>query len=104
HERVKQSYAWKSLMNAGVLCAGGSDAPVEPLDPLLGIHAAVTRKIPGEKHDGYYPEQKLTMEEAFLLFTKMGAYATNEETIKGTISRGKYEDMTDIRSEEHTYE
>jgi len=94
HERVKQSYAWKSLMNAGVLCAGGSDAPVEPLDPLLGIHAAVTRKIPGEKHDGYYPEQKLTMEEAFLLFTKMGAYATNEETIKGTISRGKYADMT----------
>lgn len=92
--RIKQAYAWKSLIHAGVQCAGGSDAPVEPIDPLLGIHAAVTRKIPGEHHDGYVPNEKLSMKEAFLLFTKMGAYATNEETIKGTIARGKYADMT----------
>src|SRR5699024_1879933 len=85
---------WNLLINAVVLFADVKDTNLEPLDPILGIHAAVTRKIPGEKHDGYYPEQKLTMEEAFLLFTKMGAYATNEETIKGTISRGKYADMT----------
>lgn len=93
-ERMKLSYAWKSLIDAGVVCAGGSDSPVEPVDPLLGIHAAVTRKLPEEDHDGYYPEQKLTMGEAFTLFTKMGAFPTNEETIKGTISRGKLADMT----------
>lgn len=93
-ERAKLSYAWKTLIEAGITCAGGSDCPVEPVDPLLGIHAAVTRKLPDETHDGYYPEEKLTMEEAFTLFTKMGAYPTNEETKKGTISIGKHADMT----------
>src|SRR5690625_1054821 len=102
-ERAKLSYAWKTLIEAGITCAGGSDCPVEPVDPLLGIHAAVTRKLPAETHDGYYQEEKLTMEEAFALFTKMGAYPTNEETKKGTISIGKLADMT-VRSEEHTSE
>ncbi|HLR51547.1 MAG TPA: amidohydrolase family protein, partial [Candidatus Avamphibacillus sp.] len=68
--------------------------PVEPVDPLLGIHAAVTRKKPGQHHDGYYPGEKLSIYEAFRLFTEMGAYPTNEETIKGTITRGKLADMT----------
>ncbi|WP_173427558.1 amidohydrolase [Mesobacillus campisalis] len=93
-ERIKLSYAWKTLMDAGVICAGGSDAPVEPADPILGIHAAVTRKKPGENHEGFCPEQKLTMVEAFRLFTELGAYPTNEETVKGTIARGKFADMT----------
>lgn len=93
-ERIKLSYAWKTLMEAGVICAGGSDAPVEPADPILGIHAAVTRKKPGENHGGYVPEQKLTMVDAFRLFTELGAYPTNEETLKGTIARGKLADMT----------
>ncbi|WP_156291632.1 amidohydrolase [Oceanobacillus salinisoli] len=93
-DRMRFSYAWKSLQQAGVICAGGSDAPVEPVDPLLGIHAAVTRKIPGETHDGYNPDEKLSMIEAFRLFTELGAYPTNEEKIKGTISRGKLADMT----------
>lgn len=93
-DRIKLSYAWKTLMDAGVICAGGSDSPVEPVDPLLGIHAAVTRKKPGQTHGGYCPEQKLSMTEAFRLFTELGAYPTNEEHIKGTISRGKLADMT----------
>lgn len=93
-KRMKLSYAWKTLMDAGVICAGGSDSPVEPADPLLGIHAAVARKAPGEQHNGWNPAEKLTMEEAFRLFTEMTAYTTNEETIKGTISRGKLADMT----------
>ncbi|WP_087973220.1 amidohydrolase [Oceanobacillus rekensis] len=93
-ERMKHAYAWKTMQHAGVICAGGSDSPVEPIDPLLGIHAAVTRKAPGQSHHGWYPEQKLTMFDAFRLFTEMGAYATNEEAIKGTIARGKLADMT----------
>lgn len=92
--RIKLSYAWKTLLTVGVICAGGSDAPVEPIDPLLGIHAAVTRKAPGENHEGWNPAEKLTIEEAIKLFTIGGAYATNEEMIKGTISRGKLADMT----------
>ncbi|MFS0672232.1 amidohydrolase [Ornithinibacillus sp. 179-J 7C1 HS] len=92
--RSEKSYAWKTLMNHGVICAGGSDSPVEPVNPLLGIHAAVTRKLPGESHEGWNPNEKLSMVDAFRLFTELTAYATNEETIKGTISRGKLADMT----------
>jgi hypothetical protein len=94
NERTRHSYAWKSMIDAGIICAGGSDSPVEPIDPLLGIHAAVTRKTPGDTHGGYVPDEKLTMEEAFQLFTEMGAYPTNEETVKGTIARGKLADIT----------
>lgn len=92
--RMPYAYAWKTLLEHGVICGGGSDAPVEPMNPLFGIHAAVTRKAPGETHSGWYPEQKLTMLEAFHLFTKYAAYTTNEENTKGTISRGKLADMT----------
>lgn len=93
-ERIKYLYAWKSLLSAGVRCAGGSDAPVEPVDPLLGIHAAITQRHPDETHNGWNEKEKLTMEEALEVFTVGGAYATNEEYKKGTISRGKLADMT----------
>lgn len=93
-ERTKLAYAWKTLMKAGVICAGGSDAPVEPVAPLLGIHAAITRKAPGQIHGGWNKSERLSMIEAFRLFTEMGAYPTNEEHVKGTISRGKFADMT----------
>lgn len=93
-ERIQYVYAWKSLLFAGVLCAGGSDAPIEPVDPLLGIHAALTRRHPGESHEGWGEKEKLSMKEALKLFTIGGAYATNEEDVKGTISRGKLADMT----------
>lgn len=93
-KRTKLAYAWKTLQSAGVICAGGSDAPIEPIDPLLGIHAAVTRRAPGQSHAGWNPQEMLSMYEAFGLFTKMGAYPTNEEMMKGTITRGKYADMT----------
>ncbi|OLS38515.1 amidohydrolase [Bacillus sp. MRMR6] len=93
-EREQYLYAWKTLLTSGVLCAGGSDAPVEPVDPLLGIHAAVTRRAPGQKHEGWNKAEKLSLLDAVKLFTVGGAYATNEEKIKGTLSRGKLADMT----------
>ncbi|WP_400163342.1 amidohydrolase [Brevibacillus sp. TJ4] len=93
-ERIRYSYIWKTMMKQGIICAGGSDTPVEPIDPLLGIHAAVTRKAPGEDHAGYMPEEKLTMEEAIQLFTLGGATVTNEDHVKGTLTRGKFADMT----------
>ncbi|MGG1661946.1 amidohydrolase [Brevibacillus sp. NRS-1366] len=93
-ERANQAYVWKTMLEAGVLCAGGSDAPVEPLEPLLGIHAAVTRRAPHDTHEGYNPSESLTVEEALRVFTYGGALATNEEAVKGTLSIGKYADMT----------
>lgn len=93
-KRSDLSYVWKTLQKAGVICAGGSDSPVEPIDPLMGIHAAMTRRTPDETHDGWNPHEKLSATEAFRLFTEMGAYPTNEEQVKGTISRGKLADMT----------
>ncbi|WP_144463529.1 amidohydrolase [Siminovitchia fortis] len=93
-ERIKYLYAWKSLLSAGVMCAGGSDAPVEPVDPLLGIHAAVTQRHPRETHNGWNEKEKLSMREALEVFTIGGACATNEEGRKGTIAPGKLADMT----------
>lgn len=93
-KREKDLYAWKKMLSAGVICAGGSDAPVEPFEPLLGLHAAVTRRLPTESHSGWNEKEKLTMMEAVQLFTLGGAYATNEEHHKGTLTRGKLADMT----------
>ncbi len=93
-ERIKQSFAWKTLINQGLHCAGGSDAPIEPVDPLLGIHAAVTRKRVGEFHEGYVPEQQLTPFEAVQLFTLGSAYAIEREQERGNIAEGYVADFT----------
>ncbi len=93
-KRIEYLYAWKSLLDEGVLCAGGSDAPVEPVNPLLGIHAAVIRRAPLQTHNGWNEREKLSMLEALKTFTIGGAYATNEEHKKGTITPGKLADMT----------
>ncbi|WP_088103832.1 amidohydrolase [Halalkalibacter urbisdiaboli] len=93
-ERLKYSFAWKTLLQEGIHCAGGSDAPIEPVDPLLGIHAAVTRTKPGERHPGYLPEQKLTPFEAVQLFTSGSATAINKESQRGKISSGFVADFT----------
>jgi len=93
-EHLPTSYAWRTLLDAGLLLGGGSDAPIEPIEPLLGLHAAVTRKRPGDTHDGYQPEQKLTLAEAVHLFTVGGTYATREEALKGTLTAGKVCDLT----------
>ncbi|GAA0380317.1 amidohydrolase [Bacillus horti] len=94
-ERLPWSYAWKTLLESGLICAGGSDAPIEPIDPLLGLHAAVTRTKPEESfHEGYIPEQKLTPLEALHLFTTGSAKAEQKLHLKGTITPGKLADFT----------
>lgn len=93
-KRIQYAYPLKTMISSGILSAGGSDAPIEPVDPLLGIHAAVTRKMGNENHPGYIPEEKLSIKEALKLFTIGGAYASNEENVKGTIEKGKYADLT----------
>ncbi|WP_202078648.1 amidohydrolase [Caldalkalibacillus salinus] len=96
-DRLPWSYAWKTLLEGQVACAGGSDAPIEPVNPLLGMHAAVARTVPGEApHEGYGPEQKLTMNEAVKLFTVGSAYAERKTELKGSIKKGKLADFTVI--------
>ncbi|WP_456277991.1 amidohydrolase [Bacillus sp. AK128] len=92
-ERMTSCYAWKTLLDEGIPCAGGSDAPIEPVDPLLGIHAAVTRTKPNS-NISYYPEQQLTPYEAIKLFTTGSAYAINHEHNRGIIKEGYEADFT----------
>jgi predicted amidohydrolase YtcJ len=94
HERAKSSYAWRSMLDAGVPLAFGSDWPVAPLSPILGIYAAVTRATLDGKHpDGWFPEQRLTVEEALRAYTQGSAYAAFQENEKGSIAPGKLGDI-----------
>jgi hypothetical protein len=94
HERAQSSYAWKSMLDAGAVLAFGSDWPVAPLDPLLGIAAAVTRAtLDGHHPGGWFPAQRLTLEEALRAYTRGSAYAAFEEKDKGTIAPGKLADL-----------
>ncbi len=93
-ERSKYAYAWRSLMDAGAKIAFGTDYSVEPLDPMEGLYAAVTRKDRmGEEGQGWFPEQKLTMEEAIDLYTLSSAYAQFMENRKGKIQEGYLADV-----------
>jgi len=93
-ERSRGAYAWRSLLDAGVKIAFGTDYSVEPLPPLEGIYAAVTRKDRlGEPGDGWFPDQKLTAEEAIELYTLGAAYAQFMEDRKGMIKEGYLADM-----------
>lgn len=94
HERIKGAYAWRSLLNAGVRLAGGSDFPVELPNPFLGLYAAVTRQDrEGRPPGGWYGEQKLTREEALRLFTIDAAYAAHVEDKVGSLEPGKWADF-----------
>lgn len=93
-ERSKGAYAWRSLVNAGSVLAFGTDYPVEPLNPMEGLYAAVTRKDrKGEEGEGWFPEQKLTMEEAIKYYTYGSAYAQFMEDRKGILKEGYLADI-----------
>jgi len=99
-ERSRYAYAWRSLLNANAKIAFGTDWPVEPLDPLEGLYAAVTRKDRmGEQGDGWFPEQKLTMHEAIELYTLGAAYAQFMEDRKGKIKEGYLADMVILNND-----
>ena len=94
-ERGRGAYAWRSLLDAGTVLAFGSDCPVETLDPLLGIHAAATRRradgSPGP--EGWHPGERITVENAVRAYTLGAAYASGEEREKGSITPGKLADL-----------
>jgi predicted amidohydrolase YtcJ len=94
HERAKTTYAFRSLLDAGAVLAFGTDWTVAPLDPMLTIYAAVTRRtLDGKNPLGWIPEQKISVEEAVRAYTVGSAYAEFTEKDKGTIAPGKLADM-----------
>ena len=93
-ERCRTTYAFKSLLDAGATLALGSDWPVAPLNPLIGIYAAVTRQTTdGKNPGGWFPEQKLSLEEAIKGFTLDGAKTEFSEGEKGSLAEGKLADL-----------
>ncbi|HKS08307.1 MAG TPA: amidohydrolase [Pyrinomonadaceae bacterium] len=93
-ERAKTTYAFRSLLDAGATLAFGTDWTVAPLNPILTIYAAVTRRtIDGKNAEGWVPEQKISVEEAVRAYTVGSAYAEFQENVKGTITTGKLADL-----------
>jgi predicted amidohydrolase YtcJ len=94
--RTKDSYAIRTMLNSGATVVFGSDAPIEKIDPLPGIHATVTRRradgSPGA--DGWHPEQKLTIAETIHGFTTAAAITSGQEARLGSIAPGKLADLT----------
>jgi predicted amidohydrolase YtcJ len=93
-ERCKGAYAWQKFLDANVHIAFGTDWPVEPIDPLEGLYGAVTRKDrAGEEGDGWFPDQKLSMEKSIELYTAGSAYAEFMEDRKGKLKVGYLGDI-----------
>jgi predicted amidohydrolase YtcJ len=85
-ERARWLYPVKTLLKEGVRVIGGSDCPMEPLSPLLGVQTAVNRD--------FFLEESVTVDEALRMYTVDAAYSSSEERIKGSIERGKLADLT----------
>ena len=87
--RLKGTYAIKSMINRGVNVTFGSDWPVAPVDALFGIHAAVTRRTGDNKNpNGWYPDQKISVDEALKSYTSNNAYASFMEGKVGVLKAG----------------
>jgi hypothetical protein len=95
--RGKGLYAWRWVLDSGVVIAAGSDFPVDPEKPLIGLHSAVTRQdLKNRPEGGWHPDQRMTLEEALRAYTTGAAYAAYEEDRKGTIAPGRWADLTVI--------
>lgn len=93
-ERVKGAYAWRSILERGTILANGTDAPVEPVNSLRTFHAAIARQNErNQPPGGWYPDQRMTRDEALRSMTIWAARANFQETLIGSISPGKYADF-----------
>jgi predicted amidohydrolase YtcJ len=93
-ERIKGAYAWRSLLNTGVIIPNGSDFPVEEVNPLISFHSAVSRQdASNAPPGGWYPAEAMTRAEALKSMTIWPAYSAFQEKEMGSISPGKYADF-----------
>ncbi len=95
-KRIKEgAYMWQSLLKSGAHLMNGTDAPVEPLNPVACFYAAVTRMtLAGTPPGGYEPEQKMTREQALRSYTRGAAFGSFQEDVLGSIKVGNYADFT----------
>ena len=93
-ERIKTTYAFRSLLDAGARLAFGSDAPVAPLDPIQGIYGAVTRAtLDGKNPGGWVPQEKITVDEALRAYTEANAWGMYWDKVTGTLRPGFQADL-----------
>jgi predicted amidohydrolase YtcJ len=93
--RCRYGYAWKSMLKAGIKVQFGSDSPVEHINPLLSFHAAITRQNPaGEPHAGWFPGERLSLEETLHAFTAIPAWVSRREDRLGVLKPGMAADVT----------
>lgn len=93
-ERIKGAYAWSRLLDNKALLAGGSDFPIEPAEPLFGIHAAVTRQDrQNQPAGGWYKNEGVSLAQAFHMFTLGAAYSAHQDHLIGSIELGKKADF-----------
>lgn len=85
------AYMWRALLDSGAVVCNGTDAPVEPIDPLASYYASVTRRLPSEAE--FFPGQAMTRAEALRSYTLDAAYAAFEESSKGSLVPGKLADI-----------
>ena len=101
--RCRTAYAWRALLDSGARVAFGTDCPVEPPEPLRGIHAAVTRQLPdGDPPGGWYPEQRVTVAEAIYAYTAASADAVGLGGELGTLAPGFLADAVVLSSDPYT--
>ena len=94
-ERVKYTFAYRKMLDAGLKLSAGSDSPCESYDPMCSIYSAVNRRnvVSCEPEGGWYPENCVSVYEAVSMYTSNAAYASFEENLKGTIKEGKLADF-----------
>ena len=101
-KRIDQSYPWQSLLKSGSIIPGGSDAPVESPDPLLGVYAAITRKdLDGWPIGGWLPNERMTIDQAISSITEWSAYSMFAEEFYGKIHKGYLADFTVLNKEDY---
>jgi predicted amidohydrolase YtcJ len=94
HDRASRTYAFRTFLDHGVRLAFGTDWDVAPLNPMFGLYAATTRATLDRKNPGgWFPEQKLTIQQSIEAYTMGSAYAEFQDTVKGSITPGKFADM-----------
>jgi predicted amidohydrolase YtcJ len=109
-DRAKGAYAWASLQKSGARLAFGTDYPVEPINPLRGLYACVTRELPdGGPAGGWQPQEKISLDDCIRAYTSGSAYAQFEEGKKGQLKAGEYadflilsDDLTKIPPQQYT--
>jgi predicted amidohydrolase YtcJ len=99
-ERAKGAYAWNSLERSGARLAFGTDYDVEPINPMRGLYACVTRELPdGGPPGGWEPQEKISLDDCISAYTTGSAYAEFEEGKKGQLIVGQYADFIELSND-----